>query len=237
MKLKSKIFLILIVLMAFICLNATSSFAYSSYYIDEETTIYLPDIPTDIQSNNILISRDNTNDFRLFVAKNNTDVWYGLNDPPRFCLMTDIDGEIYSSFDVYRCPYSCRVSPESADASSWTLYDDDYEDSYTCECFPLVITSSTSKKIYSFYNKGDENYIKADLSSLEYGTPTGINGTDSFFLTSPQGTILAPIVEKVETEKTLAQVLAVLPIVIVVVVGILAVRKAIKALLSLLRNS
>ena len=51
-----------------------------------------------------------------------------------------------------------------------------------------------------------------------------------------QATTLAPIVEEMETEKTLAEIVAILPVVLVVIVGLLAMRKAIKFLMKTLKQ-
>lgn len=225
MKLKNKILIILIALISCILLNASNCFAYSSYEYESQT-LYLPDLPKDLPSNNIILAYEaNTGYIALAVAQNDTDIWiYQYN---RYYAYDITDGSKSLTYNYY------SVKPETsikeAERHSWS-FSSSGTDGCVATSNTIYNSSATSKHIYGSFADYQNDNVLINSSNL-----SPISGTDPFF--QAPSLILAPIVEEVETQETMSQVLAVLPVVLIVIVSLIAMRKAIKELLNLLKRS
>lgn len=98
--------------------------------------------------------------------------------------------------------------------------------------------SSEAESILKDYSKVIN--LGGQIPTFYYSTLDVTQNGEVVFQQPPQVqeqvTTLAPIVEEMETEKTLAEIVAILPVVLVVIVGLLAMRKAIKFLMKTLKQ-
>lgn len=111
------------------------------------------------------------------------------------------------------------------------------------------ITDNQWECVYNGFVDGGTTVSASSLIQILYSNVdiTNESGTSVFFPQTPlvvetpveekQEITLAPIVEKVEAEKTLAEVVGILPLIIVVVVSLVGLRKALKMLLAVLHRA
>lgn len=240
MKIKNKLFLILVISILFVILISSNVFASEvntdltdkdNYKID--ITFNFNDVDFDTLNYRALLYDPISDYYYFYVSDNNFTIRDRADDDnlvsgsygSSILLEIGEENTVLYSFLLGSDCYSIND-----DLKTITIYNN--KSSGIVDCSFLITNYNGCMEIPIYRTEGgySPDYSLISTSDFQY---VG----NAVFPQPPQGTILAPIVEEVETEKTLAQILAVLPIVIVVIVGILAVRKAIKVLLNLLKRS
>lgn len=235
MKLKNKILIILILLAGFIILTSSSCFA-----VDSSELINKSDYKINITFEHFDIDFDSLN-YKAILFDPISDYNFLYVSDGNFTIRDKNEDDILFN-SKYNSSIILELSNENTVVHKFTLRSDCFSiDDENKTIYVSKNYGATSPDIASIRN--DNNLLEVPIFrngtySPDYST---INTSDfiyvgnAVFCQPPQATTtLAPIVEEVETEKTLAQVVAILPIVLVVIVGLIALRKAIKFLKTLL---
>lgn len=205
---KNKICYIVLFVLLFSFIVGNSVFAYS---INGNNCVLT--IPDELYQN--IINSEYYNSYEMiFVNNSNTcyDVFFIEHDEDLYFYITD-SGNISSnkSFNCVHLTYSHDDLSLLGTFEGENIYVDNWRNNV-----------SSSDSTYDLYLKNVSLY-------------TDVNKTD-FFLKAPVGT-LAPIVKKVETEKTLEEVVLILPIILLTLVGLIGLRKALRMLSTVLSQS
>lgn len=201
----------------------------------------------DIYNNSYIENSNNVIEAFHEIIDNNPDYFnFTSSDLPAYQVVLPINSSDGSTiYSLY-----CFEYPLFIDTSKTT-------DTYTAFKYVFDVTTEYYESYQLITNTTGfiVNYAEPYKLDVNYGTEINLNfeiapsflasnydildeNGEVVFQQPPQvqETTLAPIVEGVETKKTLAEVVGILPIILVVVVGLLAMRKAIRFLMRTLKQ-
>lgn len=244
MKLKNKLLIILIILTGFILLNSTNCFATDQTIDFSNKTNYTINLTFDYAPYGEPIDFSLWQ-YKAFFYDDVSQNYYLYVSDDAFTLRDRTAEDVLAPND-YGSPLLLEVGENATKLFTFRFLNGYY--SIDDENKTITISKISHDGAYSSLDSIKQNrgglieipLLRGQEYTKDY---TGISFSNyqyvsnSVFSNPPQGTTLAPIVEEVETEKTLAQVVALLPIVLAVIVGLIAIRKALQMLAMILTKA
>lgn len=212
--LQNKFILIIAMFIVFICIS-TSCFAVSSFNYNDNTFL-ITHYPDDGNQYHIIFMGFESNKNILFTSSS-----------PMYCSKENsVSGSLNRVIGSDLKEYYFSYSSEDHIITDFKYVTDRFHNDN-----PL------QSGCYNGYKPVYLRFADFDYTVVETGEVLFQHAPQTETEVEQKQTILAPIVDQKETDKTLQQILGILPIVIVVIISLIGLRKALRFLLTQLRQS